>query len=159
MSLEIMDLLGSVLDSNYITDSPEYSNSSTTPNYGWSIFADIDPQLREVNSIVSGVLGIAGLIFNTITLIVLLDRNLRGKKKYKLIVSLTIVDLLSCISAVFYANCNPNWSVSEGFLGQFLCKVIFSRFLYYVLSAVSAWHLVMISVERYVFVLHTGEWK
>ena len=101
MSLEIMDLLGSVLGSNYITDSPEYSNSSTTPSYGWSIFVDIDPQLREANSIVLGVLGLAGFIFNKIALIILFDRNLRRKKKYKLIVSLTIVDLLSCISAVF----------------------------------------------------------
>ncbi|XP_075255047.1 putative glycoprotein hormone G-protein coupled receptor [Convolutriloba macropyga] len=155
MNLE--DIYDGFEETNFTTAFTTKPPKHTTPSAGWSVFADINDTLREVNFIVSLVLGFCGLVLNTVTLIVLLDEQLRGKNKYKLIISLSFVDFFSCVTAVLYAHCDPQWLLPEGALGEFLCKVVFSRFLYYLLSATSAWHLVMICVERFIFIIY-NDW-
>ena len=135
----------------------EESQVNTTPSYDWSVFAPLSDSLETVNFALSCVLGITGLVLNSLTLTVLLQNNLRRQIKYWLLISLSIVDFLSCLSAVVYSHMyHLDIHVQDDVFGALLCKVVFSRFPYYLFSAVSAWHVVMISVERYLFVIHNG---
>ena len=127
-------------------------------SYGWSVFVEMPDILSNLNFLTTLILGGIGVILNVIALIVLFDWNLMKRKQFVLIRSLTIVDLLSCLSAIVYAlPALQSIVVPSGSLGDFLCALIFSRFIFYTLSAVSAWHLVMISFERYLSIIHTGK--
>ena len=155
-----MELQSSVYENNVLEVSKDVGRRHFVPDqssYGWSVFVKMSDTLNAINISTSCILGGIGILLNFVALVVVCDWNLNKRKQFVIIRSLIVVDLFSCLSAVVYAlPVLQSVIVPSGNWGDFLCALVFSRFLFYTLSAASPWHLVMISFERYLSIIHTG---
>ncbi|XP_063714214.1 neuropeptide Y receptor type 4-2-like isoform X2 [Symsagittifera roscoffensis] len=121
---------------------------------GWSKFAVGDVNYATFYYAINTILSVVGAILNLLALCVLLQPSLRQKEKFVLIISMCVVDFLVCASVILYLNFNfeENGVPGSEFVGNLLCRFILNRYFTFCLSAISAWHVVMICIERYVSV-------
>ena len=107
--------------------------------------------------IISKLLMLLGFITNMWTLAILLKPSMRKQGKFLLIISMTIVDLVTCLSVIlcFYAGDVSKIS-DRGPFTWFMCHFVAPRYLVDALTGISSWHLVAISIERYISLKHKG---
>ena len=125
---------------------------------GWSKFAIGDVNYALFYYAINTILAVVGAFLNLLALCVLLQPCLRSKGKFILIISMCVVDLFTCVSVIVYLNFNfeENGVPGNNFVGNFLCRFMLNRYFTYWLSAISAWHLVMVCIERYISVRLPG---
>ncbi|XP_071964210.1 kappa-type opioid receptor-like [Antedon mediterranea] len=89
-----------------------------------------------------------GVIVNFLVMFVFIyNKTYKKSLSHALLLHQTTVDMLGCcMFLIYYNNDAP-----EGKNGTLFCK---SRFLYWYLSATSSYNLVMVTIERYVAVVH-----
>ena len=131
---------------------------------GWSKFAKGDVNYETFYYVTNMILAMCGTVLNVWALAILLQPSLRIKGKFVLIISMSVIDLLACVSMIGYLNYDAGSSsdfVPGGQIwGNILCRLVLNRYLTFWLSAISAWHVVMICIERYISVRSPGktEW-
>ena len=97
-----------------------------------------------------------GILLNFWVLFVLIAKTLRAKAKFTLIISMAFADILSCLALLAYITFPEERKIPENLFGQLLCRLVLNRFLAFTFSAASAWHVVMVCIERYVSIKAPG---
>ncbi|XP_033117456.1 G-protein coupled receptor 183-like [Anneissia japonica] len=94
------------------------------------------------------LVSIVGVVVNLLVMFVFIyNKTYKKSLSHALLLHQTMIDMLGCcMFLVFY-----NYDAPEGTKGNVFCK---SRFLYWYMSATSSYNLVMITIERYVAVVH-----
>ena len=110
--------------------------------------------------IIYKILMTLGFITNFWTLCILLKSELRNQRKFLLIISMTVVDMLTCVSVFLSFNAGDISKMSDrGPFMWLMCHFVATRYLGDALMGISSWHLVAISIERYISLKNKGKNK
>lgn len=106
------------------------------------------------------VIGLTGVLFNGLVLRVLFSRRSRSQKFTLLFVNQIVLDFLSCVALfVTYASKIPVFVFRDNAWWHFFCFVFHTELLIYYFQQGSVCNLVLIAVERNIFIVHQVTYK
>ena len=116
------------------------------------------------SNITYGVLGLFALLCNGLILAAIVrDRQITSKFSNAFICNLIISDFLLSLTILITSSLTFHFVLSKtyphGFAGLFFCHLIHSKFVIYMLNAVSVATIAAISIERYVAVVRPLDYK
>ncbi|KAL8588374.1 hypothetical protein ACOMHN_024751 [Nucella lapillus] len=134
----------------YLNSSNCSGNCSSSPSPGVLAAMQLELVVRIVVPTVFGIIFLLGLFGNSLViLVVALDKNMRNTTNI-LILSLAVADLLFIVLCVPFTAASyalPTWP-----FGEVWCKVV--QYLIYVCAYASVYTLVLMSLDRYLAVVH-----
>ena len=144
------------LDGLNVTYSDVYVNDNCSVNcsqvssFNASVFAEAERLIRIVVPTVFGVIFLLGLLGNTLViLVVALDKNMRNTTNI-LILMLAVADLLFIVFCVPFTA--ASFATTVWPFGNVWCKVV--QYMTYVCAYASVYTLVLMSLDRYLAVVH-----
>ncbi|XP_033123983.1 G-protein coupled receptor 183-like [Anneissia japonica] len=94
------------------------------------------------------VIGSIGIFANTIVIFVFVyNKTYKKSLSFKLLLHQTVIDLIGSLMFLIFQNIE----VPDGTAGTIFCKI---QFLFFYASATSTYNFVMLTVERYIAVIH-----
>ena len=150
-------MIGEISTSSHVFGDMSTDQGDTTETTGengvTSASSHRDAMYFEWFVVVIGVIGIAA---NSLVLYALVASKEHKKHELILIVNQNATDLYTCLFLVItYALKLSNMYLS-GFLGYWLCMLVFSQSLIFVGFFASALNLTIIAIERYLKVVHSS---
>jgi len=137
------------LADDVITETP-YDVTKTTDEYVTSSWSQEDAEFYFRCAVI--VIGIVGTAANGLIVYALLAS--KQHKKHLLIVNQNVLDLFSCIFLVIIYALKISHVRLTGLLGYWLCMLVFSEAPLWVVFEGSNINLVIISIERYLKIVH-----
>ena len=119
-------------------------NSSHDPN-GWSFYAGLFTE--DYLYWISLILCLIGSMANLFVVFVLFSQQ--QTPHLTILKSLAFSDLGNNLTMLVLINVPIDFKVQDNFWGELSCRIFFSLFILYALSATSAWHVVGLTLDLY----------